>query len=407
MGIAGLEDRMWRARASRLAIRVIVSTLDWLLLAFLAIFALIGFHRGFIVGILSIGGFIGGAFLGTRLAPLILPHGSASPYAPALGLLGALFAGAVLAAGLEGLGMRLRRALRLPMLDIFDGILGALFATVVGLGIIWILAAALMQAPVASGLRSAFSRSAIVRALDSALPPSGPILNALARLDPLPHIAGPSTLELAAPEPALAHERAIASSARSVVRVLGTACGMAIEGSGWVAGEDLVVTNAHVVAGESDTTVERSGEGPELPAQIVAFDAREDLALLEVPSLELPALALAHSPAPNTPGVIVGYPEDGPLTFDPARIGETQNVITQNAYGEGPVTRLLTPIRGLIRPGNSGGPVVGAGGEVLATVFASTTSGGPPGGYGVADGSVAALLARPRKVVGQTRCDSL
>lgn len=384
-----------------------MTTLDWLLLAFLAIFALIGFHRGFIVGILSIGGFIGGAFLGTRLAPLVLPHGSASPYAPALGLLGALFAGAVLAAGLEGFGLRLRRALRLPLLDIFDGVLGALFATAVGLGIIWIVAAALMQAPVSSGLRTAFSRSAIVRALDSALPPSGPILNALSRLDPLPHIAGPSTQTLAPPESALARSPAVRGAARSVVRVLGTACGMAIEGSGWVAAEDLVVTNAHVVAGESDTVVERSGEGPELPARIVAFDAREDLALLEVPGLALPALDLASAPAPEAAGVIVGYPEDGPLTLDPARVGEAQSVVTQNAYGEGPVTRLLTPIRGLIRPGNSGGPVLDSRGGVLATVFASSTGGGTPGGYGVADASVSALLARPREAVGQTRCDSL
>ncbi|HLI32691.1 MAG TPA: MarP family serine protease [Solirubrobacteraceae bacterium] len=384
-----------------------MTTLDWLLLAFLALFALIGFHRGLIVGILSIGGFLAGAFAGTRLAPLLLPHGSASPYAPALGLLGALFAGALLAAGLEGFGLRLRRALRLPLLDIFDGVLGAIFATAVGLGIIWVVAALLMQAPLSSGLRSAFSRSAIVRALDSALPPSGPILDALSRLDPLPRIAGPPTQVLAPPDSALAREAAVQGAARSVVRVLGTACGMAIEGSGWVAAGDLVVTNAHVVAGESHTVVERSGEGPELPARIVAFDAREDLALLEVPGLALPPLALAAASAPEAAGVVVGYPEDGPLTLDPARIGEAQSVVTQNAYGEGPVRRLLTPIRGLIRPGNSGGPVIGAGGRVLATVFASTTSGGAPGGYGVANASVAALLSRPREAVGQSRCDSL
>jgi uncharacterized membrane protein required for colicin V production len=379
---------------------------DWFIIALLLLLALFGFHRGFIVGALSFAGFLAGAFLGTRLAPLLLAQGSASPYAPALGLVGALVAGAILATGLEGVGFRIRRTLRFPGVGAFDGLLGALLSMAVGLGILWILAAVVTDAPDVASLRTAVQRSAIIRALNGVMPPTGPILNVLARLDPLPHISGPNTTGLAPPLPALARGPAVRAASHSVVRVLGTACGLAIEGSGWVARPDLVITNAHVVAGESDTVVEVGGEPPERPAQVVAFDPHDDLSLLRVEGLGLTPLRLAPAPAANTAGVILGYPENGPFAAEPARIGETQDVLTQDAFGEGPVTRLLTPLRGLVRPGNSGGPVVGADGEVLSTVFASTSGGGGvPGGYGVANATVGQILSGGLQSQPNDRCD--
>ena len=98
------------------------------------------------------------------------------------------------------------------------------------------------------------------------------------------------------------------------------------------------------------------------------------------------------SGASGTPGAILGYPENGPFDVQPGRIGRTQNVITQNAYGQGPVSRLLTPLRGLVRPGNSGGPLVNADGQVLTTVFAATVDSQTRGGYGVANETVATVL---------------
>jgi S1-C subfamily serine protease len=156
----------------------------------------------------------------------------------------------------------------------------------------------------------------------------------------------------------------------------------------------MVVTNAHVVAGEQDTTVEVGGQPPELTAQPVAFDPTDDLAVLRVEQLDLPALSLQSAPESSTSGAILGYPENGPFNVQPARIGRTQTVITQNAYGQGPVSRLLTPLRGLVRPGNSGGPLVDDEGHVLTTVFAGTVGGRPRGGYGVANETVASVLAR-------------
>jgi S1-C subfamily serine protease len=370
-----------------------VTGLDWIIVAFAAILAAFGFRRGFIVGVLSFVGFALGAFLGTRLAPLLLSQGSSSPYAPAFGLFGALLAGAILASGAEGLGFRVRRALLLPGIGALDGLLGAVLGIALAFGVVWIVAAVVAQAPNETQLRGDIQRSAILRELNALLPPSGPILNALARLDPLPSISGPSA-DVPPPPAKIAHAPGVRMASPSVVRVLGTACGLAIEGSGWVAASGEVVTNAHVVAGERDTTVEVGGHSPSLPARVLAYDPLDDVAVLEVAGLDEPALQLVSEPPSGEAGAILGYPENGPFDVRSARLGRTQTVLTDDAYGNGPVHRLLTPLRGLVRPGNSGGPLVDGAGRVLTTVFAGTAGSGPRGGYGVANSTVARVLAQ-------------
>jgi S1-C subfamily serine protease len=381
-----------------------VTRLDWTIVVFALLLALFGFRRGFIVAVLSFGGFAIGSFIGTRLGPLLLREGSASPYAPAFGLIGALLAGAILASGLEGVGFRLRRTLVLPGLGILDGVLGALLSAALGLAIAWILAAVVLQTAGTARLRADIQRSEILRELNQLLPPSGQILNALASLDPLPSISGPLP-NVPPPPAAIARDPGVRAASRSVVRVLGTACGLAIEGSGWVAEPGVVVTNAHVVAGEHDTTVEVDGHEPQLSAYAIAFDPTNDVAVLRVPGLSVPSLTLSSGGPPSgRAGAILGYPENGSLDARPGRIGTTQKIVTDDAYGRGPVSRLLTPLRGLVRPGNSGGPLVDRDGHVLTTVFASTTGGGPPGGYGVANATVAQVLARAGRMVGAGEC---
>jgi S1-C subfamily serine protease len=382
-----------------------VTRLDWLIVVFAALLALFGFRRGFIVAALSFGGFAIGSFIGTRLGPLLLREGSSSPYAPMFGLVGALLAGAILASGFEGLGFRLRRTLVLPGLGMLDGALGALLSAALGLAIAWILAAVVVQTAGSTHLRADIQRSAILRELNQLLPPTGPILNVLASLDPLPSIAGPLP-DVPSPPEAIVRDPGVRVASRSVVRVLGTACGLAIEGSGWVAGPGLVVTNAHVIAGEHDTTVEVDGSEPQLSAYAVAFDPVDDIAVLRVPGLSLASLALADSPASGRAGAILGYPENGSFHASPGRIGTTQRIVTDDAYGRGPVSRLLTPLRGLVRPGNSGGPLVDRRGHVLTTVFASTTGGGPKGGYGVANATVSQVLAGAGRMVGTGECSA-
>jgi S1-C subfamily serine protease len=382
-----------------------VTRLDWIIVAFAALLALFGFRRGFIVAVLSFCGFALGSFIGTRLGPLLVPRGSASPYAPAFGLIGALLAGAILATGFEGVGLRLRRVLVLPGLGLLDGALGALLSAALGLAIAWILAAVVLQSTSTPQLRADIQRSAILSELNQILPPTGPILNVLASLDPLPHVTGPLP-DVAPPSAAIAREPGVRAASRSVVRVLGTACGLAIEGSGWVAAPGVVVTNAHVVAGEHDTTVEPGGHEPQLSAYAIAFDPTDDVAVLRVSGLNLPSLRLAPSAPSGRAGAVLGYPENGPFDARAARIGTTQRILTDDAYGNGPVSRLLTPLRGLVRPGNSGGPLVSGSGVVLTTVFASTSGRGSAGGYGVANATVAQVLAGAGRMVGTGECSS-
>lgn len=364
-----------------------MTSLDWIIVAATAVFAVSGYFRGFIVGALSLIGFAVGAVLGTRLASGLLASGDMSPYAPAFGLFGAVLAGGILASGLEGLGVRLRRAVRLAFLGVVDGLLGAGLSACVALGIAWILGTVALQVPGADPVRMDIQRSTILQHLDELLPPSGVLLHALARFDPLPSISGPEA-GVAPPLPAVAADPGVRRAAPSVVRVLGTACGLGIEGSGWVVAPGEVVTNAHVVAGEHDTVVQALGSPPDLPAEVVVFDPRNDIAVLRVSGLDAQPLALATDPPAGRSAAILGYPRDGPFDVQPGRIGTTQSVLTQDAYGNGPVSRILTPVRGLVRPGNSGGPMVDAAGEVVTTVFAATTDGGPSGGFGVANSTV-------------------
>ncbi len=373
-----------------------VSTVDWVIVAFTALLAAYGYMQGFIVGALSLAGFALGAILGARVGPLLLPGGSRSQYAPLFGLLGALLVGGVLASGLEGVGVRARRTLRIPGLRAADGVLGAALTACIGLGIAWIVGAVALQATSSRTLRLDIQRSAILGELNHLLPPSGPILDALARFDPLPPIHGPAAT-VPAPTRGILAATGVRAASASVVRVTGTACGLGIEGSGWVGAPDLVVTNAHVVAGESDTIVQIGGVGQSLPATAVVFDAHDDVAILRVPGLDLRSLSLARAPASGTAAAILGFPLDGPFNEQPGRIGRTQPVRTQDAYGMGDFVREITPLRGLVRPGNSGGPMIDARGQVVATVFAAVTGTRTKGGFAVPNAIVAQQLARAER----------
>jgi S1-C subfamily serine protease len=369
-----------------------VTEVDWLILAFTVLLAMYGYIQGFIMGVLSLAGFAIGAFLGTRLGPLILPGGSHSQYAPLFGLVGALLAGAVLASGFEGIGARARVLLRLPGLRLVDGVLGAALTAAVALGIAWIVGAIAVQSTGSPVLRGDIQRSAILRGLDEVLPPAGPILHALDRIDPLPSVHGPSA-NVPAPPPAIVAEHKVVAAGPSVVKVLGTACGLGIEGSGWVAAPNVVVTNAHVVAGESDTSVEIDGNPPELRAEVIDFDPHDDISVLRVDGLHERVLPLASHPKGGTPAAILGYPLDGGFDLEPGRIGQTETVSTEDAYGNGPVLRSITALRGRVRPGNSGGPMVDTAGEVVATVFAAITGGTTgEGGFAVPNSLVRTQL---------------
>jgi hypothetical protein len=376
--------------------------LDWIIVGFTALMAVWGFGQGLIAGGLALAGFLLGGFLGSRLGPVLLSHGSHSPYAPLVALVVALMLGAVFASVLEVAGFHLSR--RLPQeLGVLDGVGGSVLVACMGLLLVWIAGAVALQTPGARELREPIQRSEILQRLNAVLPPSGPILKALARFDRFPAIRGPA-VNVPPPNSKIARDPEVRAAGRSVVRVLGTACGLGVQGSGWVGGQGIVVTNAHVVAGQDDTTVQLGGDGPSVDAQAVWYDTRNDLAILRAPGIgDAPALSLHVNAKAGTSAAVLGFPENGPFDVRPARLGVTVGVLTQDSYGRGPVQRTITSLRGLVRHGNSGGPVVDGSGRVVATVFAAATS-RRRAGYAVPDSVVRRALGRARGPVDTGPC---
>jgi S1-C subfamily serine protease len=354
-----------------------VTKVDLIALGFVALTAFIGWKKGLIASALSLAGIVFGAWLGSRLAPQLLQGGTHSPYTPLAALAGAAV-GAILLETLGTLvGSALRSKVRKPRLSTFDAAGGLIVGAFAGVAVVWVLGAVALLLPGQTDLRRGAQGSALLQRLNKFIPPTE-VLNALARIDPFPTITGPSA-SVAPPDPRLAHAIGVRRAAPSVVRVLGMACGVGVEGTGWVARQDLIVTAAHVVAGQTDTVVElRSGGW--LPADVVGFDRRNDVAVLRVRNLGLRPLPLV-SARPGTPVAVLGFPQNGPFAVTPARIGRTSTVLAEDAYGTGPVTRAITSLRGRVQHGDSGAPAVDAHGAVQATIFAARLR--SAGGFGV------------------------
>ena len=376
-----------------------MTRIDWIALGFVALMAVLGLRKGLIASALSAAGVIGGAVVGARLGPHLLSGGSRSPYTPIAALAGALLLAIILETLGSLAGATLRSGLRIPPLRALDSLGGFVLGAAAGLAIVWVLGTAALLLPGQTTLRESAQGSLVVRRLDQIAPPRR-LLEALARVDPFPSIAGPSA-GVAPPDPRLLRAPGLRAAAPSVVRVLGTACGLAVEGSGWVARPGLVVTAAHVVAGEHDTTVEALGSGSTLPATPVAVDPRNDVAVLRVPDLGARPLRLVD-PKPGTAVAILGYPGDGPFDARPGRIGRTVTVLSQDAYGRGPLTRTITSVRGVVRHGDSGGPAVDGAGRVQTTIFAARV--GSTGGYGVPSAAVRQALASAHGPVSTGPC---
>lgn len=377
--------------------------LDWLIVVFALAMGAWGYSQGLIVGVFSLLGFALGAFLGGRLAPELLNGGAESPYAPVVALAGALLLGGIAAVSLEGAAQLLRqRVLRPGALDLTDAAGGALLFAALGLAIAWLFGAVALNTPGTKELRKDVQRSEILSWLNESFPPSGDLINALNRIDPGIAITGPDP-NVPPPDAKIARDPQVRAAEDSVVKVLGTACGLGVEGSGWIARPGVVVTNAHVVAGQDDTTVTPEGSGGALDADAVHYDTRNDLAVLRVDDLDGGVLPLHGDPEAGTPGAVVGYPENGPFTITPARLGSTGPVITSDSYGRGRFERLVTSFRGKVRSGNSGGPLIDGDGRVLTTVFASAAS-GKDSGYGVPNSIVADALKDTRGEVDTGPC---
>jgi S1-C subfamily serine protease len=377
-----------------------VTRVDWIALGVIALAAFVGFRRGLVASVLSLAGLVVGAYAGARLAPHVLP-GSDSAFTPLVSLGGAAVGAVFLQTLASMAGHSFRRSLVLPPLRALDSLGGVFVGAAAGLALVWIGGAVALHLPGQRNARRAVQESVVLRKLNRLVPPSR-IMAAIQRVDPFPSIIGPG-LPSERPDPKVLKRPGVKQAAPGVVRVLGTACGLAVEGSGWVARRRLVVTAAHVVAGQRDTVVELAATtGQRLSARAVFFDPKNDIAILRVRGLRVRALSISD-PVPGESVAILGYPENGPFDATPGRLGETVTVITEDAYGRRPVRRNVTSLRGKVRHGNSGGPAVNAKGEVTTTVFASRV-GGAGGGYGVPPSIVRKALARVQGPVSTGPC---
>jgi len=352
-------------------------TLDLILVVLVVLSAISGYRQGFVVGILSFVGLLGGAALGAQIAPLIAKHfaGSVAPFAGvaivfAIASLGRLGAGA--------LGALVRQRVRWQPARNLDSAGGAVVSGIAVLLIGWFIGSSLIQAPFPAVARQV-NGSRVLTAVDHQMPTDVRIWFADFRTvvagGGFPQVFGALGAEriipVAVPDQTVVQRPAIVQAAASMVRVIGDArsCSRRIEGSGFVYADGRVMTNAHVVAGVRNPSVQLGGVGPMLPATVVLYDPRIDVAVLVVPRLHAPSLPFAGPLATSADAVIAGFPEDGPYVATPARVRGAELARGPDIYQDADVTRNIYAVRADVQPGNSGGPLLDRNGGVAGVVF--------------------------------------
>lgn len=351
--------------------------LDLLVIAIAIAAAMSGWRHGAVASALSFIGVLAGAAVGIKLAPHLVA-GVSDPRGRVL--LGVLVVVVLVVAG-QVLGMFggrwARRLLARGAVRTVDSTVGALFQTVAVLAIAWLLAVPLAsssQPSVASTVRGSWVLSNVNDAAPGWMRAVPSRLSALLDDSGLPDVLGPfgktpiTTVD--PPDPAIANAPVVAAARPSVLEIMGSApsCQRALEGTGFVVAPERVMTNAHVVAGTNDVVVQ-SSDGP-LAATVVLFDPTIDVAVLDVPGLTSPSLAFTAVPAHSgDEAVVLGYPGGGPFTASAARIRDTIMLNGPDIHHSATATREVYTIRGQVRSGNSGGPLVGADGKVLGVVF--------------------------------------
>jgi S1-C subfamily serine protease len=370
--------------------------------------AISGWRHGLAVAALSFLGVIGGALVGLKIAPLVvgLFEGDTSRV-----VVSVLIVIALVALG-ETLGVYLGRALRdrmrLNAVRTVDSTFGSILQALTALVVAWLIALPLATTSNVA-LSSALRNSAVLSTVDSVMPtPIRALPNELRSMfdssgfpDVLSPFSTTPVAEVPAPEPQLVKDPVVQRARASVLKIRGRApsCSRALEGSGFVIGNERVMTNAHVVAGTSEVSVEvpQSGGGSQTEsARVVYYDEQVDVAVLAVPGLEARTLPFNFSGSQTGDNAVaLGYPLDGPFSSTPAKIRQRIQLRGPDIYDSSTVTRDVYTIRGVVRSGNSGGPLINPQGQVIGVVFGAAVDQGDTGFVLTADQVRAALNAAP------------
>lgn len=389
--------------------------IDLLIVVLAVLFAANGFRQGLILSVASFVGFFGGAVLGSQLARPVANSVSSSLFAQVflalLVVLGVAFLGQLAAVWV---GQRLRLRLTWRPARRADAVLGALVSTLAVLLVAWMVATPLASSAF-PGLAREVRESTLVGAVDQSVPsPVRALYDSLRELidrPGLPDVLDPLTPtivpDVPPPDPALVDDPTVVTASAAVVKVSGLApdCSRRVDGSGFVYAEDRVMTNAHVLAGVRDPHVSVSGQ--RLDATTVFVDEGLDIAVLAVPDLDVSPLAFATVPLDSgEDAIITGYPGGGPLYVGAARIRDRSVIAGPDFRGTTTVEREVYSLRGVVRAGNSGGPLLDTDGTVLGVVFASAVD-DPSTGYALTAGAVsraAAAGVRAGQDVGTGDC---
>jgi S1-C subfamily serine protease len=357
--------------------------LDLILLVVIAAFATSGYRQGFIVGVLSFFGFVGGALLGAEFGPSIsraLVGGQTQQDVIAMVLLVAFAVVGQFVA--SSIGAAMRSTVTWRSATVLDSVGGAVVSVVSFLLIAWVVGSVLVGSPfpVVDGQ---VNNSLVLQTVDRFVPsPARTMFSDFRRLlatnstysEVFSKIGAERIFDIPAPDPSVLDSRGYLAARGSVVRVQGVApsCSLSIEGSGFVISPDHILTNAHVVAGVTEHQTVTTTTGQVLQATVVLYDPQVDIAVLYVPGLNLPVLHFAGPASPSDSAVVAGYPLDAQtLQAAPARIGGIQDVQGLNIYQDSTVTRQIYEIRADVRSGNSGGPLLSPSGTVDGVVFAA------------------------------------
>jgi S1-C subfamily serine protease len=357
--------------------------LDLILIVVVAAFAVSGYRQGFIVGVLSFFGFVGGALLGAEFGPAIsraLVGGQTQQDVIAVVLLVSF---AVLGQFIaSSIGAAMRSTVTRHSATVADSVGGSFVSMISVLLIAWLVGSVLIQSPFPV-VDTQVNNSLVLQTLDRFMPtPAKTMFSDFRRLlasnstyaEVFSGIGAEHLFPIAAPDSAVLDSPGYLAARSRVVKVQGVApsCARSIEGSGFVISPDHVLTNAHVVAGVTARQTVTTESGTTLPATVVYYDPQVDVAILYVPRLHLAPLRFAGPASPGDNAVVAGYPLDTQsLQAAPARIGGVQDAQEPNIYDTSTVTRQIYEIRALVQSGNSGGPLLSPEGAVDGVVFAA------------------------------------